>query len=118
METPEHIKKYRKSFNEEPGIRQQHYGLVNDPKPSSNFVYGKPTAVSDHVENTIKSAPLSKLAEYANELRESKYASHKREPLGQVMPRNYALPPAATAKGFSYGVPTAASTLPKGNACR
>lgn len=28
--TPEHIKKYRKSFQNQPGIKQIHPGLVND----------------------------------------------------------------------------------------
>ena len=86
------------------------YGIVDDPKRPHNFVYGKETAASDHVDNTIKCPPMSKLAEYANGLNEAKYASRKREPLGQVMPRNYILPQAATSKDFRFGVPTADST--------
>ena len=90
-------------------MRQLHYGIVNDPRRPEGFLYGKKTAESDHVETTIKYPPMSKLAEYANDLNEAKYATHKREPLGKVMPRNYAMPPVATTDNFRFGVPTLGS---------
>lgn len=31
--TPDHIKKYRKSYKEQPGVSILHYGVVNDPVP-------------------------------------------------------------------------------------
>ena len=91
-------------------MRQLHYGIVDDPKRPDGFLYGKKTAASDHVEHTLKYPPLSKLSEYANDLNEAKYATHKREPLGKVMPRNYVMPSAVEAKNFRFGVQTLGST--------
>jgi hypothetical protein len=88
-----------------------HYGIVDDPKKESGFLYGKPTAVSDHVSTTIKYPPVSKLAEYANDLNEAKYGSHKREPLGKPMQRDYAFPAQVTQKDFKYGVAIPSSIL-------
>ena len=74
-------------------MKQVHYGIVDDPMPDQRFVYGKKTEVSDHVPGVIKYPPMSKLAEYNNDLNEAKYSSHKWEPLGISMPRNYIMPP-------------------------
>ena len=49
---------------------------------------------------------MSKLTEYANDLNEAKYASHKREPLGKPMPRNYEFPAAVTNGDFKFGAQT------------
>jgi len=81
-----------------------HYGIVNDPKPGDNFVFGKKTAVSDHVPNVVKYPEMSKLAEYNNDLNEAKYGSHKREPLGKPMPRNYEFPEEVKKEDFKFGV--------------
>ncbi len=84
---------------------------MDDEKRPDNFLYGKKTAESDHVSTTIKYPPMSKLAEYANDLNEAKYGSHKREPLGKVMPRNYAMPSTVAEDKFRYGVPTVGSSF-------
>lgn len=34
--TPEHIKRYRKSFQNQPGVKQIHPGMVNDTIPMTN----------------------------------------------------------------------------------
>ena len=49
--TPEHIKKYRKSHNDEPGIIQRHFGVAEDPLPPTTFCYAKKTKESDHVSS-------------------------------------------------------------------
>ena len=87
-----------------------HYGIAEDPKREYNFLYGKKTAESDHVSTTIRYPAMSKLTEYANDLNEAKYGSHKREPLGKPMPRDYALPTVATQEDFRYGVKSLNST--------
>ncbi|MDR3735275.1 MAG: hypothetical protein P4L10_07040 [Acidobacteriaceae bacterium] len=73
-------------------------------------MFGKKTADSEHVPTTIKYPPMSKLAEYANDLNEAKYATHKREPLGKPMPRNYVMPSKVQQEDFRYGVKTIGST--------
>jgi len=87
-----------------------HYGIAEDPKRAENFVYGKKSLESDHVHQTIKYPAMSKLTEYANDLNEAKYASHKREPLGKPMPRNYVYPQAVTQEDFKFGAKTLDST--------
>lgn len=53
--TPEHIRKYRKSFQNQPGIKQIHPGLINDaPNVPDNYAFGKKTYGSDHVSTVIK----------------------------------------------------------------
>lgn len=47
--TPEHIKKYRKTFNADPGAMQKHHGTAFDPRPPGHHTYGKATYDSDHV---------------------------------------------------------------------
>lgn len=55
--TPEAIKKYRKSYKQQPGqtivqnfmISKIHHGLYDVPKPQGNFVYGAQTDFSEKV---------------------------------------------------------------------
>lgn len=48
--TPESIRRFRKSTNNEPGKIVVHHGLVNDPKRVPNdHAYGKGTYASEHV---------------------------------------------------------------------
>ncbi|CAG9310738.1 unnamed protein product [Blepharisma stoltei] len=104
--TPPNIKKFRISFNEEPGAKQIHYGIADDPLPPTNFTYGKKTHSSDHVHDVIKPNTLQGLTEFANKLKEDKYASSKREPLGKSMLRNYQMPSAVNDPNFKFGVKT------------
>lgn len=53
--TPEHIKKYRKSFQNQPGIKQIHPGMVDDQIPIADGArFGKKTFNSEHVTDIIK----------------------------------------------------------------
>jgi hypothetical protein len=45
------------------------------PKVPENFVFGKKTYGSDHVDTVIKAQNLSGLAERFNDIKEAKYAS-------------------------------------------
>lgn len=108
-DTPPHIKKYRKSFNNQPGIKQKHYGLVDDNMPDQRFTYGKQTIESEHVGEVIKAQNLAGLADYKNDLKEGKYNSHIREPLGKSYQRGYNYPDQIKTSDFQFGVPTGAS---------
>jgi hypothetical protein len=74
--TPEHIRKYRKSFQNQPGLKQVHPGLINDAPPvADNYAYGKKTYGSDHVHTVMKAQNLAGLADKFNDIKENKYAS-------------------------------------------
>jgi hypothetical protein len=111
--TPEGIKKYRKSFQNQPGVKQVHPGMVGDNNRGIKHTYGKPTGGSEHVGHVIKAQNLSGLADYHNDLKEGKYASHVREPLGQSYVRGHQLPPVVEDEKFKFGVPTVGSESAK-----
>lgn len=108
-DTPTTIKKYRKSFNNQPGIKQRHYGVADDPDHDINFAFGKKTYGSEHVGEVIKAQNLAGLADYNNDLKESKYHSHIREPLGKSYSRGFVMPGVVNTEEFKYGVPTLSS---------
>lgn len=68
--------------------------------------YGKPAYLSDHVNEVIKAQNLAGLADKFNDIRESAYASVKREPLGRSLTRSYNWPSAATKGQAAFGCPT------------
>ena len=107
--TPPHIKKYRKSFHNQPGIKQRHYGQVEDALPGDKFVFGKKTHGSEHVGEVIKAQNLAGLADYNNDLKEGKYHSHIREPLGKSYVRGFNFPSTVKEDNFQFGVPTLSS---------
>ena len=81
--TPEGIQKFRKTHWNQPGIKQIHPGQAHDRQPvAPDHTYGKGVSGSDHVDQVIKAQNLNGLAEVFNNIKESKYASMKKEPLG------------------------------------
>lgn len=91
--TPEHIKRYRKSFQNQPGVKQIHPGMVNDTIPMvEGSRFGKKTFNSDHVDEVIKAQNMRGLADKFNDIKESKYASQIREPLAKGFERGYQWP--------------------------
>ena len=104
--TPEKIKKYRKSFNDEPGMKQIHYGILEDPLPPSTFSYGKKSHNSDHVHQIIGPNKSQSLAQYEKELRENKYASSIKEPLAKGFERGYTFPQQVYSNEFRFGQQT------------
>lgn len=111
--TPEHLKKYRKSHNNQPGLKQVHYGMAQDNNRSESFLYGKKTYVGEHVDQVIQAQNLEGLAEYYNDVKESKYASHVREPLAKSFVRGHQLPEKTKEEKFQFGVPTIGSESAK-----
>jgi hypothetical protein len=108
-DTPPHIKKYRKSFNNQPGMKQKHYGMADDPELDNNFAFGKKTYGSEHVGEVIKAQNLAGLADYNNSLKEAKYHSHIKEPLGKTYVRGFKMPGVVETEEFKFGVPTKSS---------
>lgn len=88
--------------------------MINDtPNVPDHFAYGKKTYGSDHVNHVIKAQNLNGLADKFNDIKEAKYASNVREPLGQAFQRNYNWPQPASTNGFKFGVPTVGSESAK-----
>ena len=101
--TPEHIKKYRKSEKEVIGTKQVHYGIYDDDRSYENSVHGVKTMRSDHVDDCIKGKNLNGVSYFLNNIKEQKYASAKREPLGSGLQRNYIFPDKVQEPGFKFG---------------
>jgi hypothetical protein len=91
--TPEHIKKYRKSQVNQPGQIQRHYGVADDAfKFPASFSYGKGSYGSEPVSEVIAAQNLAGLQDKFNDIKESQYASHIKEPLGKGLSRGYNWP--------------------------
>lgn len=94
-------------------MKQVHPGMVDDNDRPENFLYGRPTGESEHVDSVIKAQNLAGLADYHNDLKESQYQSHLREPLGKSYVRGHKLPNDTQNEKFSYGVATVGSESAK-----
>ena len=90
-------------------MKQVHYGVADDDKLDEQFAFGKKTYGSEHVDGVIKAQNLAGLADYNNDLKEGKYHSHIREPLGKGFERGYQYPDAVHEEKFQFGVPTLSS---------
>ncbi len=64
----------------------------DQPRVPDGHSYGKKTYGSDHVGDVIKAQTLSGLADKFNDIKENKYASQAKEPLGQSYKRGYNWP--------------------------
>ena len=109
--TPPHLKKYRKSHQNQPGIKQIHPGLFDDQInfPSSH-AFGKKYAGSDHVDQIIGPQNFKGLSSKFNEIKENKYASNIREPLFKGFERGYQWPETIENKeNHPFGYPNAKS---------
>lgn len=72
----------------QPGTIQKHWGVADDESRfPKNYSYGKPTYESEHVSEVIKAQNLEGLADRFNDIKEDKYGSHVREPLGNGFSR-------------------------------
>ena len=69
--TPPHLKKYRKSHVNQPGSIQIHHGLADDPKRyADNYVYGKKSHPSEHVNDLMKAQNMTGMADKFNDIQE------------------------------------------------
>ena len=107
-DTPDKLKKYRKSHVNEPGKIQKHWGLADDQlKFPADHSYGKSTYESEHVGEVVKAQNLAGLADKFNDIKENQYASKLKEPLGKGFSRAYDWPDKCSQGSINFGVPTA-----------
>jgi hypothetical protein len=80
-------------------------------KVAQNQAFGRKMPPSDHTGETIKAQNLTGIAARFNDIKEAKYASQIREPLGKVYQRNYQWPKEyiENKENFVFGVPTVSS---------
>lgn len=104
--TPPEIKKYRRSFKQQPGLRLIHVGGVGDTLPlGKDFRYGMTTDLGKNtVAHCVNPVPLSKLQDYSNAVKEREYQSNVREPLGASYKRGHKLPAHTTTPEFAFGI--------------
>jgi len=103
--TPDGLKKFRKTHVLQPGQIQKHWGVADDGKrfPEA-YSYGKETYASEHVQDVIRAQNLKGLADRFNDIKEEKYGSHVREPLGAGYQRVYDWPEKAENGNMQFGV--------------
>lgn len=83
-QTPTELEKFRKNHVNPPGKIQKHWGLAKDMAlHGPAYVYGKQTFSSEHLGGVIKAQNLAGMADKFNDIMESKYKSHVKEPLGK-----------------------------------
>lgn len=107
--SPESIKKYRKSFRQQHGVHIPHYGSVGDPMPGQHHRYGLERQVGFHTEDVFNADGDKGLRGFVNEVKEMKYDSQSKTPLGRTVDRAYRMPEAAAAEEFKFGVHTQAN---------
>ena len=82
-----------------------HHGLVEHVENlDRNRTYGKQTQGSENINGVIKAQNLVGMSEKFNSIKEAKYQSHKREPLGQGLTRDYQMPVQTKNPDFRFGV--------------
>ena len=87
------------------GNIQKHWGVAEDPrKYPAPHSYGKETYASEHVKDVIRAQDMKGLADRFNDIKEDKYGSHVREPLGAGYQRIYEWPEKADNGNMEFGV--------------
>ena len=110
--TPEHVRKYRRSYFAAAGQRVLHPGLIDDAKQlNPNAVHGVKTDPSQekHVDDLMRMGPQTAHEEFVNAKDEAHYHTVQREPLGKSYSRGHKLPAHTTSRDFAFGVTTGSS---------
>jgi len=71
----------------------------------ANYSYGKGSHGSEGVQGVIKANNLTGMQDKFNDIKESKYASHAKEPLGHGLDRQYNWPE-HTQGAHKFGLPS------------
>lgn len=112
-QTPDHVRKWRKSNLLDPGKRVIHPALVDDFKnvDDQNIVFGitAQDGESYHVKDVLNLLPEDECEKLELELKEAEYKSSQLEPLGRSFHRGHKQPKFTQASGFRYGVTSAHS---------
>lgn len=113
--SPAEIKKYRNSFQKEPGLRLIHVGMVQDKSPYPPYHrHGVQTMAGDSVQDCMAQVPDAALQQYHTEQKEKHYRSHVREPLGTSYLRGTVYPDEANRPEFAFGKASTTSENAKG----
>ena len=100
--TPEGIKKWRKSLQQEPGKVLIHPGQMADKQPDGR-TYGRLNYKDASTTDLMNWEPTSEMLAMMRDKQESIYASTKAEPLGRGMDRGHVLPERMKEPGFMFG---------------
>eukprot|EP00759_Apiculatamorpha_spiralis_P016670 PhF_6_TR2275/c0_g1_i2/m.3942 len=103
--TPDGVRKWRKSGQNDPGKIVIHPGLQGF-SPPQGVRFGRINDYSDTAEQLLKSNKLSHFHSVVQEHLEKNYHSSKTEPLGKSMKRGHALPAITETRDFAFGVQT------------
>eukprot|EP00499_Haloplacidia_sp_CaronLabIsolate_P012625 CAMPEP_0196784476 /NCGR_PEP_ID=MMETSP1104-20130614/17048_1 /TAXON_ID=33652 /ORGANISM="Cafeteria sp., Strain Caron Lab Isolate" /LENGTH=122 /DNA_ID=CAMNT_0042154761 /DNA_START=18 /DNA_END=383 /DNA_ORIENTATION=+ len=112
-DTPRHIRKWRKSYYDEPGKRVVHPGRIEDEErkaqeraqlPKGKQFFGSGTAKSEHVADVLAHGPQTSMQDYLHARKEALYRSNKLEPLGKSMSHGHHLPDHMKRADFRFGV--------------
>ncbi len=92
--TPKAIRKYRKSYFDEPGTRVSHPGLIDDyaalnARLGQQRLGARSDRAAEHVEDLFKGGPQGSLTAFVEQRKESVYKTQKREPLGKPYVRGH-----------------------------
>lgn len=112
--TPEKVRKYRNSYQQQPGLRFISTGLVGQKLPPAHFRHGVTTQAGDRVGDCFDQVPPSELQDFLNEQKEAIYNSNIREPLGAGYSRGHVFPNVTNDEDFRFGVTTKTSESSKG----
>ena len=109
LDTPEHLRKWRKNSALEPGKRVLHPALIDDFKEMniSNTLFGVTPNDSEsniHVEDVLNTNLNNEHEKIMIEMKESIYKSAQREPLGKSFRRGHQQPDFTLDPTFRYGV--------------
>lgn len=93
-QTPKSIRKYRKSYFDEPGTRVTHPGLIDDyellqSKLANQRLGSRSSRSGEHIEGIFQSGPTGSLNDYINERKEAVYKTKRQEPLGKPYVRGH-----------------------------
>ncbi len=101
--TPKNIRKYRKSYFEQPGARVTHPGLIEENERLNERLAGqrlgsRSNRKSEHMGDLFNDGPTGSLGDYVEERKESIYKTKQLEPLGKPYVRGHKFDGLATAK--------------------
>lgn len=84
----------------------QHYGLVGDQLPGEEHRYGIVQEPGFHTDQVLDNEASKGIRGFVNEVKESKYDSLKKGPLGKPIDREYHYPKEVVEDKFKFGVAT------------
>lgn len=107
--TPPDLKKFRKSFRDQPGQKFIHAGLVVVDGDLSSKRFGCVTHKDIQAKQVMDGVVTTPLQEFMLEQKESHYQSRQTEPLGRTRASTISFPERYKSDEFRFGVTTVSS---------